>query len=67
MGASGRVLVGYSIIASGSGSTVTKGSLLPLTNVSSSLEQVTNKTLGPALEELFRNMTMSLLSSETLQ
>ncbi len=68
MDAFGRVLVGCSTLPfNSSGSPVTKGSLLPLTNVNLNLEQATSTELGPAVEELFRNMTMSLLSSETLQ
>jgi hypothetical protein len=67
----GRILVGYTTTTSSAyldyKQNKTTGSLLHMTAVNSEFGPSANATLGPALEQLFHNITLSMLSSVELQ
>jgi len=69
MDAFGRILVGYTTTSGylDYGLNKTTGSLLHMTAVNSEFGPSANATLGPALERLFHNITLSMLSSVELQ
>jgi len=67
----GRILVGYTTTTSSAyldyRQNKTTGSLLHMTAVNSEFGPSANATLGPALEQLFHNITLSMLTSVELQ
>lgn len=65
----GRILVGYTTTSGypDYGLNKTTGSLLHMTAINSEFGPSANATLGPALERLFHNITLSMLSSVELQ